>query len=313
MQMQDQTSRYRLVNQKFWCHNCCHQFSVMRNSEESIANEVLCQTCNSVCEQMTETNSNLRNFNIFENNQINLNSNANTNTITNSNANTNTNASSNANTNANANANINTNTNINRNANTNLNANTNTNANPNPNQRGSTNQHGNVIYHYNIIFPMQQIFIFNTYSIPEQNPQNNRESNTHSIPEQNLQDNTESNTQQNQTNSQQNQNPFFIILDPFIRPSFLDLFSNIFMRNLHPENEGVPPADKQTIDSLKEVNFNEALLEQYKANTCPVCQDEFKLKEVGKELKCGHLFHKQCIEPWLNLHRTCPYCRKEVL
>ena len=44
---------------------------------------------------------------------------------------------------------------------------------------------------------------------------------------------------------------------------------------------------------------------------CSVCWDDFKLDEEVKRLRCDHYFHEDCIIPWLELHNTCPICRKE--
>lgn len=34
---------------------------------------------------------------------------------------------------------------------------------------------------------------------------------------------------------------------------------------------------------------------------CAVCQDKLKLNEEVRQLPCNHLFHFDCIEPWLKL------------
>lgn len=46
---------------------------------------------------------------------------------------------------------------------------------------------------------------------------------------------------------------------------------------------------------------------------CSIClsNDEFTYKS-WVELKCGHCFHRHCIDLWLENHRTCPICIQEV-
>jgi hypothetical protein len=47
------------------------------------------------------------------------------------------------------------------------------------------------------------------------------------------------------------------------------------------------------------------------SGVCAIC---FKNSEKGdrwEELTCGHKFHPNCINPWLELRNTCPLCRKE--
>lgn len=42
---------------------------------------------------------------------------------------------------------------------------------------------------------------------------------------------------------------------------------------------------------------------------CTVCLEDFdKGVKIGR-LLCGHIFHKECIEVWINKNRTCPVCR----
>ena len=44
--------------------------------------------------------------------------------------------------------------------------------------------------------------------------------------------------------------------------------------------------------------------------SCSICLEN--IKNDRKELSCGHLFHKGCIDLWLNKNTNCPYCRKQV-
>tara|TARA_B100001287_G_C22495098_1_gene440830 strand:- start:38 stop:448 length:411 start_codon:yes stop_codon:yes gene_type:complete len=43
---------------------------------------------------------------------------------------------------------------------------------------------------------------------------------------------------------------------------------------------------------------------------CSICLDEEK-NNLSK-LECGHLYHKNCIEEWLEKDLTCPICRNNI-
>ncbi|KAK3835883.1 MAG: hypothetical protein JOS17DRAFT_787969 [Linnemannia elongata] len=42
---------------------------------------------------------------------------------------------------------------------------------------------------------------------------------------------------------------------------------------------------------------------------CSVCKDEFAKEDNLLQLPCKHIFHEDCIKPWLKVSATCPTCR----
>ncbi|XP_074771161.1 E3 ubiquitin-protein ligase RNF128 [Athene noctua] len=48
-------------------------------------------------------------------------------------------------------------------------------------------------------------------------------------------------------------------------------------------------------------------------DSCVVCIEQYKPNEVVRILTCNHLFHKNCIDPWLLERRTCPMCKCDIL
>lgn len=46
--------------------------------------------------------------------------------------------------------------------------------------------------------------------------------------------------------------------------------------------------------------------------SCPVCSEELEELEPVRRMPCGHLYHGDCILPWLARAHTCPACRFEL-
>ena len=45
---------------------------------------------------------------------------------------------------------------------------------------------------------------------------------------------------------------------------------------------------------------------------CIICMEKFEENEKVKQLGCGHIFHGDCIDKWLEKQKTCPFCKSEV-
>ncbi|KAK9075055.1 hypothetical protein SSX86_003374 [Deinandra increscens subsp. villosa] len=72
---------------------------------------------------------------------------------------------------------------------------------------------------------------------------------------------------------------------------------------------GPPPAAKSAVENLHTVEVKPTDIE-----TCAVCKDKVFNNEgrIAKQLECGHMYHSECIIPWLDSRNTCPVCRYEL-
>ena len=59
---------------------------------------------------------------------------------------------------------------------------------------------------------------------------------------------------------------------------------------------------------MKCIKANQTHLE----DRCCICWNDYKRKEELFQLNCNHIFHKNCIVPWIKEQYTCPLCRQLV-
>ncbi|XP_074585889.1 uncharacterized protein LOC141841576 [Curcuma longa] len=77
-----------------------------------------------------------------------------------------------------------------------------------------------------------------------------------------------------------------------------------------PTRSGPFPASATSIEALPTVCISEA--DAAAIPCCAVCKDEFVLRSAARRLPCSHLYHSDCIVPWLSLHNSCPVCRSPL-
>ncbi|ONK72814.1 uncharacterized protein A4U43_C04F23510 [Asparagus officinalis] len=85
-----------------------------------------------------------------------------------------------------------------------------------------------------------------------------------------------------------------------------------------PPAMSTPPSLKSTLPVAAYGLFlkkNYGYFDNHEEPMCAICLTGFRLKEKVRDLRnCGHLFHKHCIDRWIDMGKvTCPLCRLELL
>ncbi|CAD5206672.1 unnamed protein product [Bursaphelenchus okinawaensis] len=77
--------------------------------------------------------------------------------------------------------------------------------------------------------------------------------------------------------------------------------------NGYEQNIGLSKSD---IKRVPIINVTSTHVEN--GTQCTTCFDNFELDQEVAQLNCKHIFHKDCITPWLERQKTCPICRQPV-
>mmetsp|Transcript_25796 Transcript_25796/g.48562 ORF Transcript_25796/g.48562 Transcript_25796/m.48562 type:complete len:413 (-) Transcript_25796:144-1382(-) len=75
---------------------------------------------------------------------------------------------------------------------------------------------------------------------------------------------------------------------------------------------GPPPASQKTLRTIPLITVGEDDLTDDTNKECCICLEANEIGSTVKRLPCGHLFHPECIDSWIQKHCTCPVCRYEL-
>ncbi|XP_054630622.1 RING finger protein 215 isoform X6 [Dunckerocampus dactyliophorus] len=84
-------------------------------------------------------------------------------------------------------------------------------------------------------------------------------------------------------------------------------------RQLNDNSELLPKQDiLKTMLSLKTKTYRRPK-RWCETDTCAVCLEAFNNNQCLRVLPCRHEYHRDCVDPWLLLHHTCPLCKRSIL
>ncbi|DBB00685.1 TPA: hypothetical protein ACH3X3_002358 [Trebouxia sp. C0006] len=79
---------------------------------------------------------------------------------------------------------------------------------------------------------------------------------------------------------------------------------------------GAPPASKHAVKSLVREKLSGERLQQLggAGTQCAVCREDLQVGEEVQIMPCNsnHVYHPNCLAPWLKAHNSCPVCRFEL-
>ncbi|KAG6543534.1 hypothetical protein Mapa_015028 [Marchantia paleacea] len=97
--------------------------------------------------------------------------------------------------------------------------------------------------------------------------------------------------------------------DYFLGPGLDQLIQHLAEND--PNRYGAPPAAKTAVEAMPTIQITPEHLGTDAAQ-CAVCKDEFELGSQVRQMPCKHMYHSDCILPWLAQHNSCPVCRFEM-
>lgn len=70
------------------------------------------------------------------------------------------------------------------------------------------------------------------------------------------------------------------------------------------------PASKLAVENMPVIKIVASHVSS--ESHCAVCKEQFEIHTEAREMPCKHIYHSDCILPWLVLHNSCPVCRHKL-
>ena len=108
-----------------------------------------------------------------------------------------------------------------------------------------------------------------------------------------------------------------VVFNLFCLLVFVELFKRCYIRCMiinQPQNR------RRLLIEEERVNYTHntvVIRENIKEEVCSICLEELFPEDVENsnqviELKCNHMFHKECLDPWVINNKCCPLCKRNT-
>ncbi|CAD8206060.1 unnamed protein product [Paramecium pentaurelia] len=81
----------------------------------------------------------------------------------------------------------------------------------------------------------------------------------------------------------------------------------------------LPPRDpylRQSAQIISEEQIEMLPVQKFKMENefvCSICDMNLLKNEMVMKLSCSHIFHSECLKPWIRIKNSCPNCRQQIL
>ena len=105
-----------------------------------------------------------------------------------------------------------------------------------------------------------------------------------------------------------------------ISETLIECFKNCYIRFNHSNININNLFTRRIISPEDNIYYHHKIFikDNFENDICSICLDEFindediENKDEIIGLKCNHMFHKKCVEPWIITKKSCPLCKVEV-
>ena len=98
---------------------------------------------------------------------------------------------------------------------------------------------------------------------------------------------------------------------------FIEFFKRCYIRCMIINQQN---NRRRLIIEEEEINYSHnrvVIRENIREDVCSICLEELFPEDIENtneviELKCNHMFHKACLDPWIKINKNCPLCKNNV-
>jgi hypothetical protein len=89
----------------------------------------------------------------------------------------------------------------------------------------------------------------------------------------------------------------------------MQLATNVARQNV--ANDHLTPEQIASLCTVQYKNLDITVMEKH--TNCAICSEDYELDHIVTCLQCDHIFHNDCIAPWLRTYNnSCPLCKEKI-